>query len=129
MAVFSVPLPQEDHADRAVRTAVAIKRQLANLNRKRAERGQESLRCGIGIHTGPAAAGHIGSSRRSNYTVVGDTVNVGARIQGFTTGGEILISQATRDRLSDAGHVTFWRTVEIRGTDQKQAAYVVDAGE
>jgi adenylate cyclase len=115
MAVFAVPLPQDDHADRAVRAAVQIKRELLELNEKRALRGQESLNCGVGIHTGPAAAGHIGSADRSNYTVVGATVNLAARIQGLSKGGEILISQTTRERLVDATHVALWNKVDIRG--------------
>ncbi len=125
MAVFSVPLAQPDHAVRAVRTAVSIKRQLAELNRRRTQRGEQALACGIGIHTGPAAAGHIGSRERSNYTVVGHTINLAARIEGLTTGGEILISEAVRELLPDDFTVDYWKQVEIRGCKGTHKLYQV----
>ncbi|MFH0980476.1 MAG: CHASE2 domain-containing protein [Planctomycetota bacterium] len=126
MAVFSVPLAQPDHPVRAVRTAVAIKRRLAELNRQRTGRGEKPLTCGIGIHTGVAAAGHIGSRERCNYTVVGHTINLGARIQGFTTGGEVLISKAVHACLPDDYPVTFWKQVEIRGCTGLYGLYRID---
>lgn len=115
MAVFSVPFTQEDHPLRAVRTAIAVKQRLADLNRVRVERGQTQLDCGLGIHCGPVAAGHIGTSRRSNYTVIGATVNRAARIEGLTRGGEILISDAVRERLPPDIAIRFWRRVALRG--------------
>ncbi|MCK4660067.1 MAG: adenylate/guanylate cyclase domain-containing protein [Phycisphaerae bacterium] len=127
MAVFSVPLAQPDHPLRAVRTAISIKRHLAELNRRRKQRGQLPLVCGIGIHTGPAAAGHIGSRDRSNYTVVGHTINLAARIEGFTTGGEILISEALYDCLADQDlRMSFWKQVEIRGDQGRHNLYQVE---
>ncbi len=116
MAVFSVPLEQPDHVARAVRTGMAIRQRVRRLNERRAARGQPPLACGIGIHTGPAAAGHVGSIRRSNFTVVGDTVNVAARIQQLARRGELLISRAVRDRLPEGMDAVPWRTVELRGT-------------
>jgi len=126
MAVFSVPLAQPDHAARAVRTAVAIKRRLTELNRRRTERGEKPLLCGIGVHTGPAAAGHIGSRERSNYTVVGHTINMAARIEGFTTGGEILVSEAVRDYLPDDYSVQPWKRVDIRGAAGAHNLYRIE---
>ena len=126
MAVFSVPLAQPDHPVRAVRTAVAIKRRLAEFNRHRTERGETPLVCGIGIHTGPAAAGPIGTRERSNYTVVGHTINLAARIEGFTTGGEVLISETVRDRLPPDCPVRFWKQVQIRGCHGPHNLYRVE---
>jgi len=127
MAVFSVPFEQPDHPARAVRTAVAIKQRLGDLNRLRLARGRPALNCGLGIHCGPAAAGHIGSIERSNYTVVGNTVNLAARIELHTKGGEILISKAMRERLPPEFGVTHWGSVEIRGTDGLHELYEVSA--
>ena len=123
MAVFGVPLDQPDHAVRAARSALGIKEHLAELNRLRAARGAQPLQCGIGIHCGPAAAGHIGTAARANYTVVGDTVNLAARIEELTTGGEILISEQVRSRLGDAFPCHPWRSVELRGSDQTHALH------
>jgi adenylate cyclase len=125
MAVYSVPLVQADHAARAVRTAMDIKRRLAGLNRVRSARGEAPLQCGIGIHSGPAATGHIGTRRRSNYSVIGHTVNLAARIEKLTSRGEILISREVRDRIGDEFPLRPWRTVEIRGVKELQDLYVV----
>ena len=126
MAVFSAPLEQEDHAERAVRTAIAMKIYLAELNEKRLVRGEPALECGIGIHCGPAACGHIGSSERSNYTVVGDTVNIAARIEGLTKGGEVLISKELKDRLPHDIKTCHWKEVEIRGSSRKYDLFMID---
>ncbi|MBN2561571.1 MAG: adenylate/guanylate cyclase domain-containing protein [Phycisphaerae bacterium] len=125
MAVFAVPFDQPDHPARAVRTAIAIKRRLAELNRVREARGQAPLNCGLGIHCGPAAAGHIGSRQRSNYTVVGTTVNLAARIEHYTKGGEILVSDAVRRKLPPEIRVHLWDKVEIRGASGLHELYEV----
>ncbi|UCG32912.1 MAG: adenylate/guanylate cyclase domain-containing protein [Phycisphaerales bacterium] len=115
MAVFNVPIAQSDHAVRAAHTALSIKRRLADLNAKRAARGQKELDCGIGIHSGPAAVGHIGSERRANYTVVGETVNVAARIEELTRRGEILLSSEVAVKVDASLALREWQTVTLRG--------------
>jgi len=127
MAVFGAPLEQSDHTIRAAKVAIAIKRQLRALNERRAARGRKPLDCGIGIHCGPVAAGHIGTARRANYTVVGDTVNLAARIEELTTGGEILVSQAVVNRLSDALPARPWRSVQLRGRAGRHQLYQLAA--
>ncbi|MFQ5429416.1 MAG: CHASE2 domain-containing protein [Phycisphaerae bacterium] len=126
MAVFSVPFEQKDHPLRAVRAAMAIKRRLAELNRLRTARGDAPLSCGLGLHCGLAAAGHIGSRQRSNYTVVGTTVNLAARIEQFTSGGEILVSEALRRRLPPEIRLRQWGTREIRGSSGPHTLYEVE---
>ncbi len=125
MAVFSVPFEQADHAERAVQAALDIKRRLAALNAARAQRGEPPLDCGLGIHCGQAAAGHIGSRDRSNYTVVGATVNQAARIEKLTRRGEILISDAVRRQLSSGVQARHWGRVEIRGLSGMHDVYEV----
>jgi adenylate cyclase len=100
---------------RAVRCAQAIKRRLADLNARREQRGEAPLDCGIGLHTGPAVAGLIGSASRANYTVVGDTVNLASRIEGFTTGGEVLVSEAVREAVAGLVSCQFHQEVTIKG--------------
>ncbi|MFH1417984.1 MAG: adenylate/guanylate cyclase domain-containing protein [Planctomycetota bacterium] len=129
MAVFSVPFEQADHAARAVRTAVSIKRRLAKLNHLRTTRGQPPLDCGLGIHCGPAAAGHIGSRDRSNYTVVGATVNLAARIEQFTSGGEILVSESVRRKLGEDARLKPWKRVDIRGAGRSHQLYEVEVAD
>lgn len=101
-AVFGAPLDDPQHADKAVAAALAMRERLAKLNEKRAGRGEETLRHGIGIHTGTALAGLVGSRHKLSYAMVGDTVNIASRIQDLTKElkTEILISGKTHQALT-----------------------------
>lgn len=83
MAFWNAPDPQPDHADRAVRAALAIARALHEDNERRARKGLRPVRLRIGLHTGPAVAGNIGAPGRVNYTLVGDTVNTAQRLESL----------------------------------------------
>lgn len=96
MAFWGAPTPVADHADRAVAAALDMSRALEALRGELGEIGA-TLEIGIGIHTGRAVVGFIGSADRLDYTVIGDTVNLASRIEGLTKGvGRILVSEATR---------------------------------
>jgi PAS domain S-box-containing protein len=97
MAWFNAPVPQPDHAIRAVRAAIAIREAVLRLNRQAPE--HEQLSFGIGIHTGDAVLGMVGSEKRSDYTAIGDSVNTAKRIQENTNSGQILISRETYSRV------------------------------
>jgi class 3 adenylate cyclase len=101
-AVFGAPLDDPAHADKAVAAALEMRARLAALNHRRLEQGQDPLNHGIGIHTGPALAGIVGSRYKISYALVGDTVNLASRIQGLTKelDADILISKDTRDSLT-----------------------------
>ena len=101
MAVFGLPLPQGDDADRAVRTALAMLTSLEGFNQARAEEGLMAIRIGIGLHTDAVVSGNIGSPKRMNYTVIGDGVNLAARLESACKhyGAQLLISESTRSRL------------------------------
>jgi adenylate cyclase len=103
MALFGAPLTQPDSARRAVDAAVAMERSLAALNHELAAENGPPLAVGIGINTARVIAGNIGSHRRLNYSVVGDGVNVAARLQSLTRTSEyrtnIIVSAATRQAL------------------------------
>ena len=102
LAVFGAPEPLERHAAHAVRASVAMRRRVAAINVERERRGDQPLRLGIGIHSGPVVTGCLGSGGRLEFTVIGDTVNTASRLEGLTKdkGVDVLISQETVARLS-----------------------------
>lgn len=101
MALYGAPLDDPDHADHAVQTALAMVKALEQLNRLWAVEGRAALDIGIGINTGEMIAGNIGSDTIMSYTVIGDNVNLGARLESLNKdfGTRILISEATRRQL------------------------------
>jgi adenylate cyclase len=103
MALFGAPLDDPDHAQHAVDAALAMIRELDVLNRKWETDGRPALDIGIGISTGPMIAGNIGSEAIMSYTVIGDSVNLGARLESLNKeyGTRIIISEATRHALPD----------------------------
>jgi adenylate cyclase len=113
MTVFGAPLDQPDHAVRAVKTAHSMQRALTRLN---AESQGVPLKIRIGIHSGMARAGDIGSLRRREYTVLGDVVNTASRLESTVAKpGQIIISKATRERLDDSFLVKPLGPVTLRG--------------
>jgi class 3 adenylate cyclase len=108
MAFWNAPEPQPDHADRACRAALAIRAAVCTENDARCGRGEPPIRLRIGIHTGLAVIGNIGSAERVNYTVVGDTVNVAQRCEALAkelnephADVTILVSSQTRSALNE----------------------------
>ncbi len=95
MAIFGAPTASADDPINAVRTAVAMQTRLATLNQELLAEGFGQISVGIGLHTGEATIGYIGSDKRSEYTAIGDTVNLASRLESCARGGEILMSEAT----------------------------------
>lgn len=122
MVVFGAParLDPEESALRAARAAVGMRRRLVVLNRQLAAEGLPTLRTGIGIHSGEAIAGNIGAPQRIDYTVIGDSVNVCARIESTckSLGQEILISEVTRELLGDKAVVSEPYDIQLKGKSQ-----------
>ncbi len=104
MAYFGAPVPAPDHAVRAVRCALDLHEALRRMNDERARRGEPPLRMGVGVHSGPAVVGNIGAPSRREYTAIGDTVNVAARMERLTKVHDVpvLMSDATRGLVADA---------------------------
>ena len=102
MAFFGAPVSQEDHAFRAVQAAVAFREALDSWNEERVEQGLRPVATRIGINSGPVVVGDIGSNRRVDYTVLGNTVNVASRLESnVASPGDIVIGDGTYRLLAD----------------------------
>ena len=97
MAVFGAPVHTQDHPSRAVRAAIRMRAGMAAMNEERARRGEAPIRIGVGVNTGVAVAGNMGSPERLNYTVLGETVNLASRLCSAAAPEQILVSRATVD--------------------------------
>ena len=125
MVYFGAPVAQPDHAARAVRCARAMQAELARWNGERAGRGEPALRMGIGVHSGPAVVGDVGTTTRREYTAIGHTVNVAARLQELTktVGAPVLVSEDTRRLAGPDVPLAPAGTVSVRGRTESLAVY------
>ena len=101
LAFWNAPLSQKDYALRTCQAALGIQRVIARLNFQRENEGKVQIQMGMGIHTGTAIAGNIGSSRRMEYTIIGESVNFAERLQEAAMQGEILVSARTRELVGE----------------------------
>jgi class 3 adenylate cyclase/CheY-like chemotaxis protein len=124
MAFFNAPLPQPDHALRAVRAAMAIHRALRRLHDDLPP--ELRLQFGIGISVGEAVVGNIGTPSLMNFTVVGETVVLGQRLQARAKGGQTLICQQTYDLVREHVHARPLGTVELKGLSTRPAFELLD---
>ena len=115
LAVFGAPQYRDDDADRAVQCALAMQAAMADINARNEAEGLPAISTGIAINTGDVIAGNIGSERRSKYGFVGHPMNVTSRIEDFTAGGEILISDSTRQALQGDYAVTNSQKINVKG--------------
>jgi adenylate cyclase len=127
MGLFGAPLDDPDHAEHAVEAALAMTSALEDLNRGWAAAGRPVLDIGIGISTGDMVAGNIGSDTIMSYTVIGDTVNLGARLESLNKeyGTRIIISEATRSLLKERYDMRPLGDVKVKGKSQAVAIYEV----
>jgi adenylate cyclase len=102
MALFGAPIPQEDHALRAVRVGLAMQEVHHGIMKAWQARGVQAPLIGVGIVTGKMIVGEMGGAQRADYTVIGRDVNLGSRICGAAQGGQVLISEATYELVRGA---------------------------
>jgi len=126
MAVWGVPMmPKKDDAINAVSCAVAIQSAVRSVKRKFFRNDAARLRIGIGINTGPLVAGNLGSIQRMDYSVIGDTVNLAARLEGAAEADEIIISQATRDHIGNQFNLEKRKPIRVKGKEKPIQIYNV----
>jgi class 3 adenylate cyclase len=121
--LFGAPFGRPDDAERAVRCAHAMQQALSEFNADNRRRGLPELSMGIGLHVGPVVAGNIGSTERVKYGVVGPAVNLVARIQALTLGGEVLLSDAIRNLVASRIEVGPGRLERFKGVRDAVLVY------
>jgi class 3 adenylate cyclase/CheY-like chemotaxis protein len=123
LAIFGAPLAREDDAARAVACAVAMQAAIVGLNERNAAEGLPHLEMGVAVHTGEVIVGNIGSERRTKYGVVGSAVNHAGRIESFTVGGQVLISEATLHEAGGRVRVGARLKIDAKGTREPIVVY------
>ena len=124
--MFGAPVSFADNAERAVTCALAMQLAMDGINKKLAQMKLPPLEMGIGIHCGEVLAGSIGSKARAKYTVMGSNVNLAARIETYTVGGQILVSQETLDTVGDIMLISSKMQVQPKGFTEPIAIYEVE---
>jgi adenylate cyclase len=125
IGLFGAPVELQDAPLRSVRCALDMMRALEEFNRLRQDQGRERVSIGIGINTGPVIAGAIGSSRTLQYTVIGDAVNIAARLCSLAKPGEIIISESTLQFAGPHIIVEPRKAVQLRGRREALPIYAV----
>jgi adenylate cyclase len=128
MAFFGAPVAQPDHALRAVRAALEIQERLGAWNAQRAAEGLPGFKARVALNSGPVVVGDIGSARRVDYTVLGNTVNVASRLEGIAPPDEIVIGPETNRLLAGAVPTLPLGELQLKGLQQKIQAYRVVGG-
>jgi len=119
MAFWGAPLDDPEHAHHAVEAALEMAEVLQRFKHELGE-ADADFDVGIGIHTGPAVVGLIGSEQRREYTAIGDTVNLGSRIEGLTKGvSRILVSRETMEACGDAFEFNSYGSFKVKGREQE----------
>ena len=120
MAVFGAPLYIEEHAQFSVRAALGMRESLVQFNKERAAQGKEAIRIGVGISSGEVITGNIGSSKRMDYTAIGDGVNLSARLESITKlyGCDLVISEFTHKFVADEIKSRELDVIRVKGKTQ-----------
>jgi adenylate cyclase len=120
-AVWGSPLPDKDHAYKAVKCALAIQVKLKTQHRK----DMPKINLGIGICSGPAVVGNMGSKQRQEFTAIGDTVNTSSRLSGTASGGQIMITESTYKLIKDKVQAKKLEPLKVKGKEKELIVYEV----
>ncbi|MEO5363688.1 MAG: PilZ domain-containing protein [Magnetococcus sp. DMHC-8] len=125
MILFGAPISRADDPQRAVACALEMQKAMPGINADNQKQGLPTLTMGIGIHTGSVVAGNIGSQKRSQYTVMGRTVNLAARIESCSVGGQVLVSDRTRQACHPLLRIDNSMEITPKGVDHAITVYQV----
>jgi adenylate cyclase len=126
MIVYGAPISAKDDTQRAVTTAVEMQKQITHLNKERAKRKDTPISAGIGINRGIVVSGNIGSRDMMDYTVIGDTVNLGARLCSAAGPGEILVSSTVWKETQKHYSYKKLEPIKVKGKKNKVGVYRIE---
>ncbi|MBF0383262.1 MAG: hypothetical protein HQL69_19740 [Magnetococcales bacterium] len=125
LVLFGAPVSRDDDPQRAVACAVEMQQAMQGINNHNSSLGLPDLYMGVGINTGLVIAGNIGSEKRSKYGVVGTTINLTARIESLTVGGQILISENTKNSCGELLRIDSDFSTQPKGVKEPITIYQV----
>ncbi|HET8796754.1 MAG TPA: adenylate/guanylate cyclase domain-containing protein [Thermoanaerobaculia bacterium] len=126
MAFFGAPIPQDDHADRAIMAGLMMMERVDLWNEERAKEDLPPVRIRVGINSGPAVVGNVGTEKRVDYTVLGSSVNIASRLEsGVAKPGQLVISQNTLERVVTSFETEPLGEFALKGLQQKMPVYQV----
>jgi len=126
MVIYGAPIGSNNDAERALLTAIEMQQKLEELNVVRLTRGQSPLEIGIGLNTGKAISGNIGSKVQMNYTVIGDAVNLSSRLCSFAKAGQIIVSESVFSALKNKSNFAFRELTPIHVKGKEDAVNVFE---
>ena len=126
MAFFGAPIPQDDHADRAVLAGLMLQRLVGEWNKEREAAGLPIVRIRVGINSGAAVVGNVGTEKRVDYTVLGSSVNIASRLEsGVAKPGQVVVSQNTLERVMGSFKTEALGEFALKGLQQKMPVFAV----
>ncbi len=126
MAFFGAPIPQEDHADRAILAGLMMQRLTGEWNAQRIAEGATPVKIRVGINSGAAVVGNVGTEKRVDYTAIGSSVNIASRLEsGVAKPGQVVISKNTLDRTIGSFNIEELGEFALKGLQQKMPVYAV----
>ncbi|MFC1824965.1 adenylate/guanylate cyclase domain-containing protein, partial [Thermodesulfobacteriota bacterium] len=125
LIIFGAPQEMSDRAQKAIACAIEMQNAMMAVNERNREQGLPELEMGIGLNETEVIVGNIGSTKRSKYAVVGSGVNLTSRIESYTVGGQILISESVRKEAGDVLRIDVQRDVAPKGTETPLRIYEV----
>lgn len=125
MATWGPPITHPDDAGRALKCALGMLDEINAMNAARRAQGKKPIEVGIGVNTGQAVVGYIGSSERHEFTAIGDSINIASRLCGLAKGGEVLASEATIRRAGPGFKVEPVSVLQVKGKEKGVASYRV----
>lgn len=126
MAFFGAPIPQDDHADRAIMAGLMMMERVELWNADREAEGLPPVKIRVGINSGPAVVGNVGTEKRVDYTVLGTSVNIASRLEsGVAKPGQLVISQNTLDRVVGSFETESLGEFALKGLQQKMPVYTI----